>query len=441
MGRNREQLQGQRGAVSIFVVIFAALFFTAITVGFMMLMLSDQNRSTDGNLAKNALDSANAGVEDAKRVLAKYNDCVARNDTTPSCNNTRSAVSANSCNTIQRAIGSGTDATGKVVQQNGVGGDMQQAYTCVKVQTDTPDYTGTLEDGQVAVVPLRAKGGTPQSVKIRWTKADGKLSPGVSGDPARTGLSKPLFLPPKSDWKDSATATAYDGAVMRVQAIRYDTGSFKSHDVDNATRTAFLYPVEHTPLGAVPPLLASNIDLSNDSFDVHTTAYKQADPVEASDIKSDLYNAPKKVTCTKSNGAATAKVEGYRCEATVQIKSATDGYLVLASLYNKSSYQVTMYDGVGQPLKFDNVQPIIDSTGRANDVFKRVQARVNAGDGSDSGLYPRAALGARGSICKDYTITDYINSQSSGSGDPAEFDKGSSGTPACPDVTKNEFTP
>jgi Tfp pilus assembly protein PilX len=415
MKMRKQNLEKQRGAVSIFVVIFAALFFTAITVGFMMLMLGDQNRSTDNNLAKNALDSANAGVEDAKRVLAKYNDCIARNDLSGDCNKVKASIAANSCATIQDAVTPGSAAAGgKSVAQGTVGEDMQQAYTCVKITTDTDDVTGKLKDeGEVAVIPLRPTSGQVQSVKVQWIEAaSGALAPTPSATDRPAGLLTP-YLPSKADWTTV-------GSVLRAQVIGYNTGEFKPHEVDNGTRTVFLYPGNDT----TPNIIDMNID-------AHTTAYTDTDDINtATDF---AYNEPKKVKCLP-----TSSLDGFRCEAILNITAKDRGYLALAGMYKATQYRVTIYSGSNGtgPLKFNNVQPSVDSTGRANDVYKRISARVNAGDASDKGLYPRAALGARGSICKDYTITDFS------SGDVAsEFDKGSSGTPACPDVTKNDFTP
>ncbi len=54
-------------------------------------------------------------------------------------------------------------------------------------------------------------------------------------------------------------------------------------------------------------------------------------------------------------------------------------------------------------MAFNGVQPVIDVTGRANNMFRRVLARVEL---SGSFVYPEAAVDMKNDLCKNFSVTD-----------------------------------
>ena len=74
-------------------------------------------------------------------------------------------------------------------------------------------------------------------------------------------------------------------------------------------------------------------------------------------------------------------------------------------MYNqKTSFRVSMQSETNSPVHFSAVQPAIDSTGRANDLFRRVRSRVEL-DGSSIPA-AESAVDISGSLCKTFLITD-----------------------------------
>lgn len=389
----------EKGAVSLFVVIFTALLFVAVTVGFTVLMLSDQQQASENDLAQSALDSANAGTEDAKRVLAQYADCVERNNDADRCHSIREAVDGGQCNTINAALSSGGTEERKIQQSegDGVSEALQQAYTCVKITPNTNTYVGQTrgEDG-IRLIPLKTDGEAFNTVQISWLKREDMnledRNPNFEPiDPypgTETSVPEVLPLPARDTWRDEDR-----GAILRVGSIQYSPGHINVGAIDDSARAIFLYPNDN--------LIANEtIDLSDAALeDMH----RPLTAVDQDNLEGKYVNTPIEVRCDDDPGRT------YLCTTSIRLPNYNDPallrYLTLSSVYRSVSFEISLLDADGDTVQFKNVQPEIDVTGRANDVFRRVVSRVEAADASEA-PYPRAALGTTDSICKDFIITD-----------------------------------
>ena len=54
-------------------------------------------------------------------------------------------------------------------------------------------------------------------------------------------------------------------------------------------------------------------------------------------------------------------------------------FLRLTPIYNRASFKIELLNN-GKVVNFNGVQPSVDSTGRANDQFRRVQSRIEFSD-------------------------------------------------------------
>ncbi len=358
----------EHGAVSIFIVIFTALLVTVVTASFIQLMLRNQEQATNTDLAQSAYDSALAGVEDAKRALVRLEQCYA--DGSTSCEDAiEAALNSDSCESLgQGGAGVTTFVDGEVQ----VGGtELNQAYSCVKVQLDTESVEDDLmADNDTHVVPLRSESSFNQ-VRLSWfTAAD--LAAGA----------QPTFDVPPSDLTPATNWPATQPSVVRAQLIQFEAGNLRLSDFDDKNtpnaKTRFLYPSE-TPAGV------TSTNFGSDRRRATTSR-----------------NAPVDTRC-QANFTTTE----YLCSVVMTLPGVPnrEAYLQLASYYNDTHYKVELLNN-GSPVLFDNVQPIVDATGRASDLFRRVKARVSVTGAGSALQFPDAALSLRGSLCKDFFVTN-----------------------------------
>jgi len=375
----------QQGAVSLFIVIFAALLMTVVTVSFVGIMVQHQQQSTATDLSQSAFDSAQAGVEDAKRAILRYQS-VCTTGAAADCTAARSMVNLTTCNEAVRTLTDVGQTGDEIKVQTNVSNALDQAYTCVKIYTLTDDYLGELEQDSSTVIPLIGVSAF-DTIKIEWFNAnDLQNSTNAYIPPFASGKPLPLPLLHQDIWTSSEQPNR--PSIMRSQLIQFDNdgfilGNFNDDGNPNGSNnTLFLYP--------------SNIVESQKAFtNNHRRTYS--------------FDTPKQVTCQTDLSAG-----GYACSATIKLPTASDNhtqYLNLTSIYKKANYRITLLNGL-TPVKLDGVQPLIDSTGRVNDIFRRVQTRVELTDVNFP--YPEAAIDIRGDFCKTFFVTNSTDDYSDG---------------------------
>ena len=355
----------ERGATALIIVIFSILVLMTISVGFMRLVVRDQQNTNDSELSRGAYDSALAGVEDGKRVLQS---CLGDN-MAAAC----SAIAAAQCNTVHAAkVLSATDSnsnTDEVMIQNSTGttGGFEQAYSCVKIERNTDDYQGSLSNDSSSVVPMNTTGPFTQ-VRISWFK---NTNAATSYD-FNTSIN-PL-LPRQTDWSASGKVRP---SLLRVQLIQFNKSSFKldSFDENRDSGTIYLYP-------------SSTVGSTSTSFAIDARRSKANNlivPVRCSAVAqyvcSIVVNLPLPVDATNA--------------------SQRQAYLRVTSLYSDADF---MIEPIGT--QFMDVEPAIDSTGRASDVYRRVRARVQLVNPVASQLFPRATVDITRNFCKAFAISD-----------------------------------
>ena len=382
----------ESGAVSLFLVIFAMLLITVVTLSFLRVMLADQQQATVSDLSKSAYDSSLAGVEDSKRALIYYRTICSNGDAA-ACAALRTTINSSTCNEGLRDVVDVTNNSEVQVQQAQSANDetLNQAYTCVKMQLETDDYLGVLEANSSKLIPLKSTGPFSQ-VQLQWFTRDDlggtnnsvnlQASP-PSVDSGGTGESIwPLLA--QSSWPTSRPP------VMRTQMFQYgNTFTLASFDTTvSATsnaNTLFFYP---TGIANSPAPVQDEWAFID------------------RDIRMNPVGTPLGTRCV-----GTLSGGGYACSVLLNLPQPVGNgpgdltrtaYLRLSALYKTTHYRVSL---VGT--QFDGVQPSIDSTGRANEQFRRVMTRVDLIDTNFP--FPEAALDVTGNLCKNFIVTDTLN--------------------------------
>jgi len=388
----------QHGAVSLFVVIFAALLITVVTVSFIRIMIQNQQQSTANDLSQSAYDSAQAGVEDGKRALLLLQNLCNSSDPNdvPKC----TAAKAETCNAAVEQLSDvqtnkTTDGTEEVKVKTTTGSEnLNQAYTCVKIITNTTDVKEYISADASKIIPL--VGVTSfDSVKIEWFSSSDSATAF-----APTLPSTPL--PMKASWISNLAPVARAQLIEIAPSFTMTDINTDSDTPSGTNNTLFLYP---SSIG-----IDSDSHPGNFSVNVHPTSGPTG-------IKGSPAT-PSNVICKKIDTSVT-----YSCSATIKLPKAVDpggnkAYLNLKSLYGPAHYRITLLNSADltnptNPISFNNVQPIIDSTGRANNLFRRVEANVEYTNISFP--YPQGEINIKGNLCKDFTITNdpaqYVSNQ------------------------------
>lgn len=372
---NKKFIQNKRqtGAVSLFVVIFAALLMTIVTVGFIQLMVKDQQQATANDLSQSAYDSAQAGVEDAKRLLLAQ-QAACSGTASADCAKYTAAINSNACNTLEQGGLVSTTNGETIVQQSGNDKKLDQAYTCVKITPNTVDYQGQVAKDASVLIPLRGTGPF-DTIVVKWFSRDDLAAGNTT---VKTSATGPVTLPPVGTSWDASVP-----ALLRTQVMQ--TGSnFKLSDFDSGANssTLFLYPM--AVLMPLEPTLPMTLDT------------RQA---------GGATMKPQPVACAQTLSASVL----YACSAKIQLSAPADGdvvnrnaFLRLSALYNHTHFTVSL-EKTGVPILFSGVQPSVDSTGRANNLFRRIQARVEL---SGNMSYPEAAVDLAGGLCKNFIVTN-----------------------------------
>lgn len=330
--------KSEQGMVSIIVTMIIMSVLSLIVVGFAQLARREQREALDNQLSTQAFYAAESGINDA-RIAIKNGYAINKKD----------------C----------TDDTTFSAARKAIGTDGNVAYTCLLIdQTPSKLEYGTIEVDKATVVPINPvdtddnnAAMTLKELNIGWNRADGGGS-----DYYNDGFDG-ITLPPATDW------TSSEAGILRVDLIPLPNGPLTRSGLIDQTFTVFLYP-------SVGAAAETGVQYQRDIGNQGTIQRIACNTTGARKCNARIDNLP-------------PGVEHY--------------YLKLTSLYHNSAVTVSgegasSVNSTQRPVAFKDGQYIIDSTGKAGDVLKRIRVHLPAG--KTDYRYPNYAVNSVQEICK-----------------------------------------
>lgn len=423
MNRKTQFASFKKGAVSIYAVIFLTLMFGIITMSFVRIVINESISTVNADLYKSAYDSAMAGIEDAKIAVLKYHDCISQGYTAnanageTSCPRIiyemEQGIATESCDVVARVLGrenGGEDTQYSTIIQetqstsdDGSSAYMEQAYTCVKITEETDDYLTTLTAADsTRIIPLHSADLTDiNAIEFSWysdiNASNSSTNYMIGSDATRTELkdNSQTYTPPVVTFEIFQTDSSSGAPYFNVGELSVNNS--KSTGTDHAML------VFESKSGTDKNVVSAATVLDH----------------------SDKYNNDLIITNCKPG-------ERYACTTTIMLpptyrgtpRAAATTFLKVSLPYNRPSTDISVSlckswsssdNKCSEYTKLTGVQAAIDSTGRANDLYRRVEARVELVDLYYP--YPEYAifLGGTNETSKSYWVTNNCKRAENGS--------------------------
>lgn len=409
-------MKTKKGMASLYLVAFTTLLLGIVTMSFARVMISESREASNSDLSQSALDSALAGIEDAKTAILKYEQCnnnPGAGDCDRIINRMKEAFNNHNCDVVRNILGKSGEGAVEISEA------LNQSYTCVTIANDAPIYQSTLtEDIRSRVVPA----GTIEDyqnvvgIELQWFTIDPTSDEVIFMDD-NTGDN---FIPlkAKSDAMDES-AKQKAAPILTFELFQTDP-DFQMYELDlnNETNTGtdhamiMFYPDDSNDKSFVS---AQNLlDASNKSNQAALT----------SSVNASESVVPKLVSCYDHEDG------GAYCRAVIQFpatyKGNTTEYTSASPRRAKQTFmfRVSLPYGAPQtdfsitpcrliednkcksPSSFTGAQYIIDSTGRASDLYRRIIARVET---TPNSIFPEYAVQVSGNnavIEKNFYVTE-----------------------------------
>jgi len=336
--------KNEDGLVAIVVSMMFIIILSLVVVSFSFFMRTEQQQILDRQLSTQAFFAAESGVNDyIAKILNGY---------TPS--------------------GSGCVAPPEQV------GDSNASYTCVIINQEV----SSIEYGEVSVnhskvINLDSTTAPIYRLEISWEPTAGNLVSDVNN--FGTSAEGSSHLPTSHI---SGTFADFIG-IVRANVIPYNAGSTSRNALTNASKTYFLYPRQADPSQALASRTNRQIDYSETSITDSGNGDGAIESGQCAVVPSNA-NIPR------------------QCSLDI-IKINSDKVMLrISSIYQDSAITIKAFDSSGNQLNLVGAQAEIDSTGKANDVLRRIQVRIPLDNKIN---FPEHLIQSGDDFCKRLIVT------------------------------------
>lgn len=333
----------QSGMASILVTMILMVVMSLIVLGFAQVSRNNQRSALDSQLSKQAYYAAESGINDYAKKIRTY---LTSNPNNPDI----SALNKTNCDTTN------LPPAYKGVGSSSLNGTSDVQYTCVLVTANPTSLNYGSINSSSHVIPINSAT-TINSLKLDWQSS----SNSVSNCPSPASIGQ---FPAAANWNCSF-------GILRIDLVP-TTGSVSLSSLQATNMTAFLVP---TANGS--GLVKYNPGAAN----------QYGSPANQGAIVA--------AKCSDTSG----------CTTTITDLGGTNYYLRVSSIYRDSSIKVAGFN-LNNPntnLQLLGAQVLIDATGKAQDILRRVQVRIPINATAASNSFDNAITTSQ-SLCKQFDI-------------------------------------
>lgn len=343
--------KAQYGFVSILTVMTITILLSLLTLAFVKVMNRSQRQTLDTQLSTQANYAAETGINDAIRAILNNPSAIPFDDTNCSPTPTRPGASQ-----------AEADAN-KII---GGGGTAQAEYTCQLISSGVKDVRVDINDQSSRIYPIKTDGTNATELKIEWDAGDSTPVKNNFPDPIAANVDQ---YPALGSWPNTTPSML---RLALYTPCPNGCSDFNSDTMIANQKNLFIKPSNGG---------SGTLDLS------------------ASADGAAAYGNCQTISATRQ----------YQCQITITnlgVNTSQNNalFLKMTPIYGSTAvrFMANNVSGGGgtQALAMYGAQYRVDVTGKANDVYRRLEVRVPLP------TYDNPGIGVESlSICKKFEWT------------------------------------